>query len=89
MKDKSQWLGEKKKKEHKGGGGDSAPLNVVKPAESLPSGFIYVKEEGAGEGAGTGRQSAPCNLSCWWLLEAVRTVVTSVAVAAAQSGLSH
>lgn len=82
-------VGGKEKERTQRRGGDSAPLNVVKPAESLPSGFIYVKEEGAGEGAGTGRQSAPCNLSCWWLLEAVRTVVTSVAVAAAQSGLSH
>lgn len=48
-----------------------------------------MKGEGEGEEEDTGRQSAPCNLSYWWLLEAVQTAVTSVAVAAAQTGLAH
>lgn len=53
MKDKSQWLGEKKKKEHKAGEGeDSAPLHVVKPARVTTTEWLHLREGGGGGGGG-------------------------------------
>lgn len=69
---------------------DSVPLDVIHLHESLPpSSFTYEMAEGEEGEEGTGKQSAPCSLSYWQLLEAVQTAVTSVAVAAAQTDLSH